>query len=71
MFEHFLESIDFGSQLPDDPGVGILVDDGVVLDALGPVGVAQGGQGLLVVVGGRGHRGDHHSLAVASKIVLK
>ncbi len=41
MLEHLLESVDLGSELSNDPGVGILVDDGVIDDSLGAVSVTQ------------------------------
>ena len=59
------------AQLANDARVGVLVHHGVVDDALGSVGVAQGRQRLLVVVGRGTDRGHHHRLAVAAKIVLK
>ena len=65
------EHLHLVAQVPDDPGVGVLVDDGVVDDALGAVGVAQRGQRLLVVVGGGADGGHHHRLAVAAQVVLK
>ncbi len=55
----------------DHSGVGVLVDDGVVLDALGRVGVPQRAERLVVVdVGGADGR-DHGGHAVAAKRVLE
>ena len=43
-----------------DQFVGLaLVDDGFVLDLFGLIGVTEGGEGLLVVVGGGGDGADH------------
>lgn len=61
----------FLPELPDDSGVGVFVDDGVVDDALGSVGVTQGGQRLVVVVGGGADGGDHGGAAVSSQAVLQ
>ena len=70
MEQHLLEGLHLGPQLADDPRVRILVDDGVVEDPLGPVGVPERAEGLLVVVRGGRHGGHHHSFGVAAKIVL-
>ena len=43
----------------------------IVDNALGAVGVAKGGQGLLEIVRSRRDGGNHDSLAVATKVVLK
>lgn len=64
------ERLNLLAQLADDAGVGVLVDDGVVDDALGAVGVAQGGQRLLVVVCRWADGGHHHRLAVPAQVVL-
>src|SRR4029434_2028543 len=42
----------------------------VVYAPLGAVGVAEGGQRLLVVIRRRAHRGDHRRLTVATQTVL-
>ena len=47
MYQHFLEGIDFGSELPNDLGVGVLIHHGAVDDLLRTVRVPQGRQGLL------------------------
>lgn len=65
------QCLHFLAQFPDDLGVGVFVDDGVVDDPLGSVRVPQGGQRLLVVVGRRGHRGHHDCATVASEVVLE
>lgn len=57
-------------ELPDDASVGVFVHHGVVHDPLGPVGVAERGQSLLIVVCRRAHCGDHGRLAVAAQVVL-
>lgn len=43
------EARDLGSQLPDQPHVGVLVDGGFVDDVFGTVSVAQSAQGLAIV----------------------
>ncbi len=40
MFEHFLERVHLRPELPDDPGVGILVHHRVVHDAFGTVSIS-------------------------------
>ena len=65
------ERLDFISQFPDDPRVGVFIHNCVVDDAFGAVGVAQCGQRLLVVVGSRRHCSDHDRLAVPSQVVLQ
>lgn len=71
MFEHFFECFDFLSQLPDDPGVRVFVDDGVIDDPFRPIGVSQRAERFLVVVGCRRDGRDHHGFAVTSQVVLK
>jgi hypothetical protein len=71
MLEHLFECLHFRPELADDLGVGVLVDDGVVHDLLGAVGVPQGRQGLLEVVAGGGDGGDHHRPTVAAQVVLR
>ena len=50
---------------------GVLVDSGLVLDVLGPVGVAQSRHCLLVIEGRRTDAGNHDGLGVAPKGVLE
>ena len=71
VLEHLLKGFHLSPQLPDDLGIGVLVDHGVVDDLLGPVGVPQRGQGLLEVVPSRGNRCHHHGPAVAAQVVLE
>ena len=52
------------------PNLGILVDLGLVGDVLGTVGVAEGGEGLVVVVVCGGQAGHHHRLRVPAQRVL-
>lgn len=66
-----LQFLHFLPELSDDPGVGVFVDDGVVDDALGPVGVTQGGQRLVVVVRRGADGGDHGGAAVPPEAVLR
>ncbi len=54
-----------------EPDLGVLVDLGFVGDVFGTVGVAEGGQGLLVVVVRRGQARNHHRLRVTAQRVLK
>ena len=58
------------SQLSDDASVGVLVHHGMIDDALGAVGVAEGRQRLLVVVSCGAHRGNHRRATVATQAVL-
>ena len=46
--------------------LGYLVDLGLVLDVFGTVRVAEGGEGLVVVVVGGTEAGHHQSLGVAT-----
>ena len=48
----------------------VLIDFGLVLDVLCPVGVSKGGNGLLVVVVRGGKAGHHQGLGVAPQGVL-
>lgn len=59
------------SQLADQLVERVLVDDCLVLDLLGAVGVAQRGEGLVVVDVGRRESGDHDRLRVAAQRVHK
>ena len=58
-------------QVLSNPRIGILVDHGMVDDALGPVGVTQRGQSFLEVVSSRTDGSHHDGLAVAAKVVLQ
>ena len=50
---------------------GVLVDSRLVLDVLGPVGVAQSRHCLFVIEGRRTNAGNHDGLGVATKGVLE
>mmetsp|Transcript_27414 Transcript_27414/g.78760 ORF Transcript_27414/g.78760 Transcript_27414/m.78760 type:complete len:483 (-) Transcript_27414:666-2114(-) len=65
------EAGDLVLELADHRVLGVLVDLGLVLDALRPVGVAQGAQGLVIVVVDGAYASAHHGLRVASKRVLQ
>ena len=67
----YLQPVNFFSKLADKFHIGILIDGGRVDDVLGPVGVAEGGEGLAVVDLGRGDGGDHDRLGVAAQAVLQ
>ena len=69
--QHLPQHLHLCPQLPDDLGVLVLVDDGVVGDPLGPVRVPQGGESLLVVIVSGGDGGHHHSPGVAPEVVLQ
>ena len=58
------------TQVLSNPRIGILVDYGMVDDALGPVGVTQRGQSFLKVVSSRTDCSYHDGLAVAAKVFL-
>mmetsp|Transcript_50475 Transcript_50475/g.156169 ORF Transcript_50475/g.156169 Transcript_50475/m.156169 type:complete len:325 (+) Transcript_50475:972-1946(+) len=58
-------------ELADHRVLRVLVDLGLVLDALRPVGVSQGAQGLVVVVVHGADARAHHGLGVAAEGVLK
>ena len=69
--QHLPQHLHLCPQLPDDLGVLVLVDDGVVGDPLGAVRVPQGGESLLVVIVSGGDGGHHHSPGVAPEVVLQ
>ena len=50
---------------------GVLVDSGLVLDVLGPVGVPQSRHSLFVIEGRGTDAGNHDGLGVAPKGVLE
>lgn len=66
-----LQVLDLLLILSEQSILGVLVDAGPVLDALGPVGVAQSAQGFLIVVVSRGETGDHQCTRVSSQRVLQ
>lgn len=69
--QHLLHHLQLGAQLANGAGGGIFVDNRLVHNALGPVGVAQRAHRLLKVVGRRRQCGDHHRLAIAAQILLQ
>ena len=71
VFHHALQLFVLLLQLPDEFVTFALVDDGVALDLLGLVCVAEGGESLFVVVVGRRDGADHEGLAVAAQGVLQ
>ena len=54
-------------ELPQHGVLGVLINARLVGDVLGPVGVPQRAQGLLVVVPCRANVGYHHRLGVATQ----
>lgn len=50
--------------------LGVLIDAWLVLDVLGPVGIAQCADGLVVVVISRAYVGNHDCLCVAAQRIL-
>ncbi len=63
--------LEFLLELAHELRVGVLIDDGLVLDLLGLVGVTQRTECLLVLdVGGR-YSSNHRSLGVSSQTVLQ
>lgn len=68
---HPPEASDLLLVLPDRAVPGILVDDGLVLDALGTVSVPQRGERLVVVPVGGADVGEHAALVVAAERVLE
>lgn len=69
--ELLLQFLHLLPQLPDDPGIGVLIHHCMVDDVLGPVSVTQSGERLIVVVCCRADGGDHGSPTVPSKAVLQ
>lgn len=65
------EFLHFLPELAGDPGIGVLIDHGMVNNALGPICVAQRGQCLVVVIGGRTHSCYHGCTTVSSQAILK
>ena len=65
------EFLYFLPELPDDASVGVFIDDSMVNYVLCSVGIAQCGQGLLVVVSCWTHSRDHGCAAVAPQAVLE
>ena len=57
-------------ELPQHGVLGVLIDARLVGDVLGPVGIAQRAQRLLVVVAGWAYVGNHDCLGIASQGVL-
>ena len=47
-----------------------LIDDSMINDLLGAVGIVQSGERLLVVISSRRKRRNHHCATVPSKVVL-
>lgn len=65
------EFLYFLPQLPDDTSVGVFVNDGVVDNVLGSVGVAERRQGFLVVVCCWAHCCNHGCATVSTQAVLE
>lgn len=68
--DHF-ESPDFLLVLSQQSVLWVFVDNGFVLDELGPARVPQSAQGLFIVIIRRGNRRDHDSLRISTEGVIQ
>ena len=69
--EHHLELFDLVHVLPEQGVLGVLIDFGFILYELGPAGVSQGAQRLIVVVVGWRNGRNHDSFGIASQRILE